>query len=90
MVPGGGQPYPELTDELRRLRAERESILVDTAERKGIALRIEDMTEYLNQLSGEIEEYDESLVRNYIERIDVVGNRFDVKFKTGIVIEIKK
>ena len=84
------QPYPELTDELRRLRAERESILVDTAERKGIALRIKDMTEYLNQLSGEIEEYDESLVRNYIERIDVVDNSFDVKFKTGIVIEIKK
>ena len=90
MVLGGGQPYPELTDELRRLRAQRKSILVDTAERKGIALRIKDMTEYLNQLSEEIEEYDESLVRNYIERIDVVDNSFDVKFKTGIVIEIKK
>lgn len=46
------------------------------------------MTEYLDGMNREIEEYDETLVRSYIEKITVY--KYKVKFKTGQTVEIRK
>ena len=41
-------------------------------------------------MNKEIEDYDETLVRSYIEKITVFENRYEVKFKTGQTVEIRK
>lgn len=83
-------PYDELAEELSILRKERVDIQTDEAEKNGLAKRIREMTEYLDGMNKEIEDYDETLVRSYIEKITVFENRYEVKFKTGQTVEIRK
>ena len=83
-------PYDELAEELSLLRKERMDIQTDEAEKNGLAKRISEMTEYLDGMKKEIEDYDEALVRAYIEKITVFDNKYEVKFKTGKVVEIRK
>ena len=83
-------PYPELADELNRLREERRGIQIDEAEKAGISKRIDEMKEYLRQVDAEISEYDEGLVRTYFEKITVYDDRFGVEFKTGVKVDIAR
>lgn len=65
-------------------------IQTDEAEKNGLAKRIREMTEYLDGMNKEIKDYDETLVRSYIEKITVFDNKYEVKFKTGQTVEIRK
>ena len=57
---------------------------------EGRKLRIEERTTFLNGMSQELTEYDEQMVRKYIEKITVFDNYFEVEFKVGLKIEIEK
>lgn len=83
-------PYDELAEKLSLLRKERVDIQTDEAEKNGLAKRISEMTEYLDGMNKEIEDYDEALVRAYIEKITVFENRYEVIFKTGTKVEISR
>ena len=39
---------------------------------------------------GQIEEYDETLVRRMIEKITVYEERFTVEFKSGTSVDVKR
>lgn len=54
--------YQKVADEIYRLRELKQNILAENAEREGKRERIADMTEFLNEQSYELEEYDEQLV----------------------------
>ena len=41
-------------------------------------------------MSQELIEYDEQMVRKYIERITVYDTYYEVEFKAGIKVEIEK
>ena len=45
------------------------------------------MTDFLNEQSYELEEYDEQLVRRLIEMVTVHDNIIVVEFKSGIEIQ---
>ena len=47
------------------------------------------MTECLNNQSGELQEYDEQLVRRLVEKITVFGDRLTVELKPGVEIDIR-
>jgi site-specific DNA recombinase len=47
------------------------------------------MTDFLNEQSYELEEYDEQLVRRLIEKVTVFDNKLTVEFKSGVEIDIK-
>ncbi|KXG75376.1 integrase [Thermotalea metallivorans] len=47
------------------------------------------MTDFLNEQSYELEEYDEQLVRRLIEKVTVHDDSIEVEFKSGIVINIE-
>jgi hypothetical protein len=46
------------------------------------------MTDFLNEQSCELEEYDEQLVRRLIEKVTVHDNIIVVEFKSGIEIQL--
>jgi site-specific DNA recombinase len=48
------------------------------------------MTKFLNEQLLEIETYDEQLVRRLIEKVTVHDERFEVKFKSGMSMEVER
>lgn len=48
------------------------------------------MQKFLSEQQTKITEYDESLVRQLIEKITVFEDRFEVIFKSKTMVEIKR
>ena len=46
------------------------------------------MESFLSGQGTEVQEYDDTLVRRLVETITVYDDRFKVKFKSGIEIEV--
>ena len=63
--------YDSITDEIYRLRKLKQSAMVDSAEREGLKLRIDEMQQFLDEQTESITEYDEQLTRRLIEKITV-------------------
>ena len=81
--------YNEVADEIYRLRELRKNALVENAEREGKRQRIDEMTDFLNEQSCELQEYDEQLVRRLIEKVTVFDEKLTVGFKSGVEIDIE-
>jgi hypothetical protein len=58
--------YDSITDEIYRLRKLKQSAMVDSAEREGLKLRIDEMQQFLDEQTESITEYDEQLTRRLI------------------------
>jgi hypothetical protein len=71
------------------LRDLKQNTQVQNAERQGKRQRIEEMTEFLKEQTGELIEYDEQLVRRLIEKITVFDNKLTVEFKSSFVVDIR-
>ncbi len=80
--------YNNVADEIYRLRDLKQNTQVQNAERQGKRQRIEEMTEFLKEQTGELIEYGEQLVRRLIEKITVFDNKLTVEFKSGVEIDI--
>ena len=78
-----------MADEIYRLRELKQNALVENAEREGKRQRIAEMTDFLNEQSYELEEYNEQLVRRLIEKVTIYEDKLTVEFKSGIEIDIE-
>ena len=81
--------YEDVADEIYRLRELKQNALVENAEREGKRQRITEMTDFLNEQSCQLEEYDEQLVRRLIEKVTVHDDRIEVEFKSGVEIDME-
>lgn len=68
----------------------KQNALVESAEREGLKQRIREMRKFLEQQSTEVTEYDELLVRRLIEKVTVYDERFEVEFKSGRKVGVKR
>ena len=84
------QNYDALADEIEALREQKHTVMVESAEREGIKKRVAEMQQFLAEQKTEITEYDESLVRQLIEKITVYEDQFEVMFKSHTTVEIKR
>jgi len=84
------QNYDALADEIEALREQKHTVMVESAEREGIKKRVAEMQQFLAEQKTEITEYDESLVRQLIEKITVYEDQFEVMFKSYTTVEIKR
>lgn len=84
------QNYDALADEIDELRAEKEELLLQEANKDGIRQRMADMVAFLQSEPEEVTEYSEALVRRMIEKITVYDDHFVVEFKSGIEITINE
>ena len=82
--------YSLVAEEIHQLREQRQQILNDNAKTEAFKQRITEFEEYLENTDGQLAEYDEKLVRRYIELITFYDDKFNVKFKAGVEIEIEK
>lgn len=82
--------YDSITDEIYRLRELKQNAMVDSAEREGLKLRIDEMRKFLDEQTEVIIEYDEQLTRRLIEKITVYEDHFAVAFKSGTSVDIHR
>jgi hypothetical protein len=47
------------------------------------------MTDFLNEQSCELEEYDEQLVRRLIEKVTVYEEKVNIEFKSGVEVDVE-
>ena len=47
------------------------------------------MTEFLNEQTFDIQEYDDQLTRKLIERVTVFDNSLKIEFKSGVEIDVE-
>ena len=52
--------------------------------------RIKELEDFLKEANQELTEYDESMVRRYIEKIQVYEDKFTVCFKAGVDLDIER
>lgn len=79
-----------MADEIEILRDNKQEILVQRAETEGVKKRISELSEFLQNTDTELTEYDEQMVRKYIEQIKVYDEKLTVCFKAKEEIDIPR
>lgn len=82
--------YTDIANEVETLKCKKHKMLVKKALDEDKKRRIKDMEEFLKSQNREITEYDEELVRKYIKQIKIYDDMFEIKFKSGIEINIER
>ena len=82
------QDYEGTAEEIERLRAEKDKLLLIAAGKENDRQRLIEIAEFLERTPGKITEYDDLLVRRLIEKITVFDHYFLVEFKTGAEFKI--
>lgn len=73
---------------INQLRELKQNALAESAQHEGVKQRIAEMAEFLEEQTGEVEEYDEQLVRRLIEKVTVFEEKFMVEFKSGVEVDV--
>ncbi len=84
----GRNDYSKCADEMEELRQNKQLLLVKHAQTEGIRQRINELATYVKTQDTQITEYDDKLVRKYIEQIQVYDDKFVVCFKAKVEINI--
>lgn len=82
--------YSALATEIEGLRAQKQKVLVEKSQVESTKRRIKEMDEFLAKESTKLTEYDEGMVRSYIQSIKIYDDHFQVAFKAGVEAEIKR
>ena len=63
---------------------------MEHAKSEGVKQRINELSEYIHSEDAQITEYNEKLVRKYIDQIKVYDDRFVICFKAKVEIMINR
>jgi len=63
--------------------------LGENSGRQRLRQRIAEMTKFLNNQPGDLQEYDKPLVRNLIEKITVIDDKLTIVFESCVEIDIE-
>ncbi len=80
--------YDEIADEIFRLRELKQQTTVDTAARNEQLGRITELQDFIRSQSTDLTEFDESLVKRWVQKITVWPDRYTVKLKSGLSVDI--
>ena len=83
------QGFEALADEIEALREDKQTLLMEDANRTGIRQRLDELEAFLDEQQEPVAEYDEGMVRKLIERITIFDDHLAFEFKCGLEIEIK-
>ena len=83
------QNYDELGDEIIRLREQKRQLQFKDANANGKQEKIAELETFLNEQSSSIKEFDDALAIRLLESITVYDDKYKVRFKSGIEIDVK-
>ncbi len=79
----------QVTNEIYRLRDEKQKAQVENAGRNDLRKRNAEMSIFLRKQQTVIKEYDEKLIRRLIDKVTVYEDRFEVVFRSGVMVEVE-
>lgn len=82
--------YGLLADEIDILRNKKQELLVKRAETEGVKKKVTELADFLQGVPQELAEYDELMVRKYIDQIKIYEDHFTVCFKAKVEIDIQR
>ena len=82
--------YSLLADEIDILRDKKQELLVKRTETEGVKKKVTDLADFLQGAPQELTEYDELMVRKYIDQIKIYEDHFTVCFKAKAEIDIQR
>lgn len=82
--------YGLLADEIDILRDKKQELLVKRAETEGVKKKVTELADFLQGAPQELAEYDELMVRKYIDQIKIYEDHFTVCFKAKVEIDIQR
>lgn len=82
--------YDVIAKEIDALREKKAAVVTKDAEQEMLRKRINEMRHFLQTQTSRITEYDEQLVRWFIEKITVYDGKLIFEFKFGMTIELKR
>lgn len=84
------QGFEELVDEIDALRDEKQTLLLEDANRTAMKQKLDELEAFLNEHQEPVTDYDEGMVRRLIERITVYDDHLAFEFKCGLETEVQK
>ena len=82
--------YGLLADEIDILRDKKQELLVKKAETEEVKKKVTELADFLQGAPQELAEYDELMVRKYIDQIKIYEDHFTVCFKAKVEIVIQR
>ena len=74
--------------DIYRLRDEKQKAQVENAGRDDLHKRNAEISIFLRKQPTVIKEYDEKLVRRLIDKVTFYEDRFEVVFRSGVMVEV--
>lgn len=84
------QNYDNLLNEIDLLKAKENELLLNQANNETHKKRIYEMKQFIENQDHLLTHYDEAFVRKYIQEIKIFDDKFEVRFKSGINVNIEK
>lgn len=81
--------YDEISEEIFRLRDQREKVIMDSCNRENFKRRITELKQFIASTS-EITEFDENLVRQMVEKVTIFHDRILFEFRSGVEINVEE
>lgn len=83
------QGFEALADEIEALREDKQALLLEDANRKGIKQRLDELEAFLDEQQEPVTDYDEGMPWKLIERITVYDDCLAFEFKCGLETEVQ-
>lgn len=83
------EAYDETADEIFRLRELKQQTAVDTVARDEQIKRITALQDFIRSQSADLTEFDETLVRRWVQKITVWSDKYSVELKSGLSMDIE-
>lgn len=65
-------------------------LMVENVNRDELKKQVVDMGTFLKELSTTITEYNDQLIRRLVEKVTVYEDKFTVKFKSGMTVDVNE
>ena len=89
-VSGDEAAIDALGEQIDGLRAERQSILAEAADRGDLQECMNDMIRFLDKMPQAITEYSDTITRRLVEKITIYDKKIVVELKSGLQMEVEE
>lgn len=83
------EAYDEIADEIFRLRELKQQTAVDNVTRDEQISRITELQDFIRSQSAELTEFDEVIVKRWVQKITVWPDRYTVELKSGLSVDVE-
>ena len=75
---------------MNELQEKKHLLLVKHAQQEGVKQRINELADFIKEQPKDLTEFDDKMVRKYLEQIEVFDDKFIVRFKAKFELELAR